>query len=391
MNLSFTAEEDEFRSEVRTWLEENVPHESPGYSVAEQCAFDLSWQQTLAASGWAGITWPTAFGGRGLPLMHQLVWYEEYARAQAPVLDSLYVTLNHAGPTLIARGTEEQQRAHLENMLHGRERWSQGFSEPNAGSDLAAISTTGVIDGDDIVVSGSKIWTSYANHSTYQELLVRTDPSGARHRGLTWLIGNVSVPGVEVRPIRTLTGFEHFCEVFYDEARFPLSSVVGDINDGWSVAMATLGFERGPGFMLRQISLARSVKELARLASRVQGPDGAKRAIDDADIAGRLADVEMGVRALRAFVYRTVSAAAQTGGGIGAEASIGKLALAELSQSIERLAMDILGLESLERPDDHDDWTTRYLEGLRTTISAGSSDVQRNIIGQRYLGLPRAS
>ena len=198
--------------------------------------FDLEWQRRQWAGGWAGVSWPVEYQGRGLPLLHQLIWLEECARIGAPDIDSRFVAVNHAGPTLIANGSEEQKAFHLPKILRGEVLWCQGFSEPQAGSDLASLRATGVVDGDDLVVSGQKLWTSFADLADYQELLVRTGPPEGRHRGLTWVICDMHAPGVEVRPITALDGTIHNCEVFYDNVRIPLSSVVGEIDDGWSVA-----------------------------------------------------------------------------------------------------------------------------------------------------------
>src|SRR5579875_882482 len=225
-------------------------------------------------AGWAGIAWPKAYGGRGATLMEQLIWFEEYARADAPDLSTLFVGLNHDGPTLMACGTEAQKAYHLPRILRGEVVWCQGFSEPNAGSDLAALQTRAVIDGDHLVVTGQKIWTSFGHVAEFQELLVRTDPEAPKHKGITWVICEMNRPGIEIRPIKTLAGNSDFCEVFYDGVRIPLANVVGRLNDGWRVAMATLSFERGTAFVPEQVRLARRVEELAELARTVPGPRG---------------------------------------------------------------------------------------------------------------------
>jgi alkylation response protein AidB-like acyl-CoA dehydrogenase len=326
--------------------------------------------------------------------MEQLIWFEEYARAGAPENSTLFVGLNHAGPTLVACGTDEQKAYHLPRILRGDVVWCQGFSEPNAGSDLASLQTRAVIDGDELVVTGQKIWTSFGHVAEFQELLVRTDPEAPRHKGITWVICRMDSPGIEIRPITTLTGESDFCEVFYDEVRVPLANVVGKLNDGWRVAMATLSFERGTAFLSEQVRLARKVGELVALAQSVPGPRGGaraqKRAIDDDEIARRLATARAEVDAMRAMTYRSVSLAARTGVP-GAEASIIRLFFSELIQRIDVLAMDVLGPAAVagwsESPTGR--WTESYLTGLSQTIGGGTKDIQRNIIGDRFLGLPR--
>jgi alkylation response protein AidB-like acyl-CoA dehydrogenase len=270
----------------------------------------------MHAAGWAGIAWPREYGGRGASLMEQLIWYEEYARAGAPDISTLFVGLNHAAPTLIACGSEEQKAHHLPRILRGDVIWCQGFSEPNAGSDLASLQTRAVIDGDHLVVTGQKIWTSFAHIAEFQELLVRTDPEAPRHRGITWVICPMNAPGIEIRPITTLTGGSDFCEVFYDAVRIPLANVVGQLNDGWRVAMATLSFERGTAFLSEQVRIARRMDELIATA-RAAGKHA------DQEIARRLARAG-GSRCDARHELPSISLAARTGVP-GAEASMIRL------------------------------------------------------------------
>jgi alkylation response protein AidB-like acyl-CoA dehydrogenase len=343
-------------------------------------------------AGWAGINWPKEYGGRGATLMEQLIWYEEYARVGAPDVTTGFVGLKHAGPTLIACGSEEQKAYHLPRILAGDVVWCQGFSEPNAGSDLASLQTRAEIVGDHLVVNGQKIWTSFGHVAEYQELLVRTDPSAARpHAGITWVICPMDAPGLDIRPIKTLAGNSDFCEVFYDNVRIPLANVVGKLNDGWRVAMATLSFERGTAFMSEQVRLARRLDELIEIARTAPGPDG-RPALDDDEIARRLALAAAEVEAMRAMTYRSLSLAARTGMP-GAEASMIRLFFSELIQRIDALAMEILGPAMLGgfRPDGAPtgEWVERYLTGLSQTIGGGTKEIQRNIIGERVLGLPR--
>ena len=386
MEIRFTPAEESFRAEARAWLAANVPQTRPARAdLPARREFALAWQRRMFDAGWAGISWPKEFGGRGASLMEQLIWYEEYARAGAPEITTTFVGLNHAGPTLIACGTEAQKAYHLPRILGGDVIWCQGFSEPNAGSDLASLQTRAVVDGDHLVVTGQKIWTSYAQIAEFQELLVRTDPEAPRHKGITWVICPMDTPGIEIRPITTLTGDHDFSEVFYDGVRIPLANVVGKLNDGWRVAMATLSFERGTAFLSEQVRLARRVDELVQLARSVPGRGGQARAIDDDEIARRLALLAAEVDAMRAMSYRSISLAARTGMP-GAEGSMIRLFFSELVQRLDVLAMDILGPAAVDRDVR---WAESYLTGLSQTIGGGTKDIQRNIIGDRVLGLPR--
>ena len=271
MDLAFSAEDDEFRDEVRTWLAENTPSERRPREGQAMRDYDLAWQRLQYDAGWAGISWPVEFGGRGLALTQQLIWFEEYARTGMRGIDARFVGLSHAGPTLIARATEEQQAFHLPKILRGDVVWCQGFSEPEAGSDLASLRTRAVVDGDELVVTGQKIWTSFADVADYQELLVRTNTEVPKHKGITWVICDMRSPGIDVRPIKTMEGGTDFCEVFYDEVRIPLANVVGVIDNGWSVAMSTLSFERGTAFTVDQVQLSSTVERLIEIA-RPEGP-----------------------------------------------------------------------------------------------------------------------
>lgn len=382
MDLEATPAEREFRERARDWLRANVPAEPAPEDNRGARSFELAWQQAQHEAGWAGISWPVEHGGLGLSLIEQMIWYEEYALAGAPSPRTTFVGLRHAGPTLILRGTEEQKARYLPPILRGEVTWCQGFSEPGAGSDLASLRTRAVVDGDDLVVSGQKIWTSYGDVADHQELLVRTGPLEPKHGGITWVVCDMSSAGIDVRPIATMAGTADFCEVFYDEVRIPLANVVGEVDGGWSVAMSTLSFERGTAFMAEQVQLAQTVEELVSLAREVTGPDGRRPAIADDEVARRLGRARAEVAALRAMTYAQISRAAATGQP-GPEASLVRLLYGELEQRVARLAMDVLG-PGLRPPWDH-----RYLMSFQATIAAGTKDIQRNIVGERVLGLPR--
>jgi len=391
MDLKLDSSEKKFRDDVRSWLHDNVPREPRPADSAEMAAFDRAWQKKQREGGWAGINWPTEYGGRGLTLVQQLIWYEEYARAQAPHVGTSFIGLSQAGPTLILAGSEAQKAKHLPAILRGEEVWCQGFSEPGAGSDLAALQTRATISGDELIVSGQKIWTSYAHIADYQELLVRTDPASRRHRGLSWVICDMKTPGISVRPILTMSGRLHFCEVFFDEVRVPLSNVVGGLNNGWKVAMSTLAWERGTAFIAEQVDLSRVVDRLIEEARHALGPDGRRAAIAHEDLAENLAAARAEVRTLRAMTIASVSRIARTGIP-GPEASIIRLYFSELYQRVRKLALRIAGPNAMDAGGGSagEGWGWSYIDSFRYTIAAGTSEIQRNIIGEQILGLPRA-
>jgi alkylation response protein AidB-like acyl-CoA dehydrogenase len=382
VELALSPEDLVFRQAAREWLQENYPKERRPNDGPAMREFDLEWQRRQWAGGWAGVSWPKEYDGLGLPVLQQLIWLEECARIGAPDIDSRFVAVNHAGPTLIANGTDEQRAYHLPRILRGEVLWCQGFSEPQAGSDLASLRTTGVVDGDDLVVSGQKLWTSFADLADYQELLVRTDPTAPKHRGLTWVICDMTLPGITIRPIKTLDGLSHFCEVFYDDVRIPRSNVVGAINDGWRVAMSTLSFERGTAFTHGQVQLA-SIAE--RLVGYLRQTDAAAYR---PELAEQLATARAEIASLRALTY--LNALRNVGQAVpGPEGSLVKLAYTELRQRLMRLALEIVGPGS-DLPGITDaTWDEDYLFSYTETIAGGTSDIQRNIIGERVLGLPK--
>ena len=392
MDLSFTAEDRVFRSEVRSWLVENVPTTERPHDFDGAREWDMAWQRRQFDGGYGGIAWPREYGGQGLDLVRQLIWFEEYAIAEGPDIGCGFVGINHGGPTLIASGSEEQKQRHLPKILAGEEVWCQGFSEPGAGSDLAAISTRASIEGDELVVNGSKIWTSYANHADWQELLCRTDPTAERHKGLSWVICDMHSPGITIRPIRLISGEVDLNQVFYDDVRIPLKNVVGGLNNGWSVAMSTLGFERGTGFIAEQIEQSIRVEHLIERARETCGPDG-RPLIKNEKIAEELATLRAQVTTLQSMTYRTISEVARTNTP-GSESSLIRLFTAETSQRIARCDMELMGADMLsytygvnEGPDEH---VHDYLRDFANTIAGGSAQIQRDIIGERVLGLPRS-
>ena len=372
MRLDISPEDDAFRRAARDWLAANAPTARAPVEGPEARAFATGWLARCHEAGWSGLAWPEAYGGRGLTPSRLLLWYEEYVKARAPsTLDCSFVGLNHAGPTLIACGTEDQKAFHLPRILDGRSIWCQGFSEPGSGSDLASLRCSGRIEGDTLVVNGQKIWSSFADMADYQELLIRTEPGSQRHRGLSWVICDMTLPGITVRPIANMAGVHHFAEVFYDDVRIPLSNVVGDLHDGWNVAMTTLGFERRTAAMALQLELSVKIEELIALARPAPG----------SALWEQLADLRAEAAAIRAMTYRTVLREPAT----PFDGSLVRLAFAELAQRIHRAAMDVLGPGALT--DSR--WTHDYLESYSETIAGGTAEIQRNIIAERILGLPR--
>ena len=385
MDLQYSQEDQDFRARARTWLSTNVPQNPrpPAGHAAEQ--FDRDWQRKLFDHGWAGVSWPKEFGGLGLSGLQQVIWYEELARARAPhYINTTYVALMHAGPTVIARGTDAQRSFHLPKILSGESLWCQGFSEPNAGSDLASLKTRGVVDGDHIVV------TTDAVHANYQELLVRTDPDSQRHKGLTWLICDMKTPGIDIKPIRTMLNDEHVNMVFYDDVRIPISNVVGEINQGWSTAIATLSFERGIGFIGDQLELYERVGRAIELAGRLRLEDG-KLAIEDAGIAQRLAGLKADAMAIRAMTLADITETDRTGIP-GPKGSMMKLLVTGAHKALSELVGEMMGWDFLEFDGDRNahPWTYDFLWSWVFTISGGTSEIQRENIADRVLGLPRA-
>lgn len=390
MKLEENTDDRLFREEAREWLSANVPSEARPEDEAASMVFDAAWQQTQYDGGWAGVNWPAEYGGRGLSGYRQMIWLQEYARAGAPPPGSNYTGLNHAGPTLIMRGSEEQKARHLLAILKGEEFWCQGFSEPNAGSDLANMRTKGEIDGDEIVVNGHKTWTSNGSRAVFQELVVRTEAGSTRHRGLTWLICDMRAPGISLSPIGTMFGESEIHDTFYEDVRIPLANVVGEVGDGWSVAMSTLSFERGTGFINQQIAISEMIEKLIELARRTPMPDG-RRAIEVDSIAERLAWIKAQSIAIKSFTLSILNGV-DNGAEPGPEGSMMKVLVTTVYKHLFEAANEILGPAFLEFADSRpsNEWTYNFLYSWVYTIAGGANEIQRDIIADRALGLPRA-
>jgi alkylation response protein AidB-like acyl-CoA dehydrogenase len=378
-------EEARFREEVRVWIDANLPDELRGHRGGE-ARFDgpevRAWSRALYDGGWVGISWPEAFGGRGLSPRFQAIYLEEEARAEGPPHIGV-IGLGMAGPTIISRGTDAQKARYLQPLLAADEIWCQGFSEPGAGSDLAGVRTTARLDGDRFVVDGQKVWSSYAHIADFCILLARSDPDSARHAGLTYLIVDMRAPGVEVRPLRQITGEAEFNEIFLSGVEVPLENVIGEIGGGWDVAMTTLLHERGTLAFALVARLEVQVRKLLALA-RDRGATPTQREA--------IAREWIRLQALRLTAYRSLSALERTGIP-GPEGSVLKLEWSEANQRITKLAVELLGADAQLLPPNAPyggHWTIQQLRSRGNTIEAGTSEILRNIVAERVLGLPRS-
>lgn len=383
--MSTATDDAAFRLEVRSWLEANLTGKwahlkGVGGTGSGEDAYDerLAWNKHLAEHGWTCLGWPTEHGGRGLSLAQQAIFYEEYARADAPE------TVNHLGekllgPTLIEFGTDEQKARFLPKIRTVDELWCQGYSEPGAGSDLAAVSTKAVVDNGEWVVDGQKVWTSWAQESDWIFVIARTESGSARHHGLSFLLMPLDQEGIEIRPIEQITGDHEFNEVFFSGARTDESMILGEPGDGWKVAMALLGFERGVSVLGQQVGFERELNDLIELA-RSNG------SLDDPILRDRLAQQSAEFEVMRVNAIRSLTEATP-----GAD-NVAKLVWANWHRRLGELAMEISGAESLTTGSesyDIDRWQSLFLFSRADTLYGGSDEIQRNIISERVLGLPR--
>lgn len=394
MDLNLTAEELRFRDELRGWLHDNVPKdwdEKREEPLETRFAYLRAWQRKLFDAGWAGLSWPKAYGGRGASLMEQVIFYEEMARASAPPMANV-LGLGLIGPTIIAFGTEAQKQRYLSKILSAEEIWCQGFSEPNAGSDLASLRSEAVLDGDHYIVNGQKVWNSYGWAADWCELVVRTDPAAAQHKGLTVLLVDMKSAGVDVRPLRQMTGETEFNELFFRDVRVPVANVVGQVNDGWKVAIGTLMHERGTFGAGLQIMYRRNIDRLIELAHTLKR--NGRPAAEDSVIRQKLAQCYAEVEIMRLNQMRAFSRISATGVP-GPEGSIQKIFWSELNQRLQQVAQELLGpygqlAAGGEHAVDNGLWAYGYLRARGNTIEAGTSEIQRNIIGHFVLGLPKS-
>jgi alkylation response protein AidB-like acyl-CoA dehydrogenase len=377
MDLTFTDGQLAFRDELRAWLESNPPGTEP---EGEDAGYNWrrDWQRKLNEGGWAGVHWPKEYGGRGAQLMETAIFFEELGRARTP-LPANVLGLLLAGPTIMTWGTDEQKERYLQPILAADEIWCQGFSEPDAGSDLAALKTRAVPDGDDWVVTGQKVWTSGAQYSKWCMLVARTDNDAAKHKGLTYFLMDMEQPGVQVVPLRQITGDPEFNELFIEEARIPGENVLGGVGNGWKVALTTLMNERaGLGFFL-QVRLRQLVDELYDAAA-------SSGDLDDPRVADVLADLYIRTEILRLTAYRGLSVIEQFGQP-GPEGSLVKWLWSETNQMLTQLAPSLVGPEALTSGTR---WAYELLRARGNTIEGGTTEILKNIIAERVLGLPRA-
>jgi alkylation response protein AidB-like acyl-CoA dehydrogenase len=397
VDFTLTPAQETFREDVRSWLRTNIPHDwanqaMGGADVPRPDAYDAmrAWQRKLYDAGFIGLTWPREYGGRGLTFLEEMILHEEMALAKAPpVLNILGVGM--AGPTIIAYGTEEQKQRYPARILSCEEIWCQGYSEPNAGSDLASLQTRAVKDGDHWVINGQKVWTSLAHIADYMMLLARTDPEAPKHKGITYFLLDMKLPGVTVKPLVQITGDAEFNEVFFDNVRVHESQVLGGVNNGWAVGLTTLMYERlALGFGL-QVRLRIALDALVDLARKMdkQGRSVATDPVMRQKIAQLWIDTEClkftGARAITKLLKGEMP---------GPEASTGKMGWVETHQKLQELAMEIEGpysqlLRGSDWAIDGGLWQYTFLRSRANSIEGGTTEIQKNIIGERILGLPK--
>ena len=388
MDFSYPPEAEAFRKEFRAWLDANLPAELAGDGLGggsmdiggERLERLRAWNRTMADARFAAIAWPEEWGGRGAGVMEQVVYAEEMHRAHAPgTLNPL--GLSNIAPAIIEHGTEEQKTELLPRMLRGDDIWCQGFSEPNAGSDLASLRTSAVLDGDCWVVNGQKTWNTLGHVANWCELLARTDPTVPKHKGISCLLVDMTLPGIEVRPLATITGEVEFNEIFFTDVRVPVTQTLGPVNEGWRVAMTTLAYERGTVAKLH-MSLRGKVQRLFELARETPGRDGAP-ASEDPVLRQKLARVYLEAELLKLISDRAISAELH-GRAMGPEGSIAKLVWSETEQHLTEVASDVLGPDALSGT-----WARDRVYSRALTIAGGTTQVNKNIVAQRILGLPR--
>jgi alkylation response protein AidB-like acyl-CoA dehydrogenase len=391
MNFDFTEAEEAFRKEVRAWLEQNLPDDLRGKAFAASRA-DVdevrrlrAWQKTMAEAGFVGMDWPREFGGRGAPITEMVILYQEMARAESPqIVNRGGVSM--LGPTLMKLGTPEQQRRFLPRIRTAEDLWCQGFSEPNAGSDLANLQTRAVLDGDHFVVNGQKVWTSMGHVADWCFLLVRTDPAAAKHKGISFLLVDMKTPGITVRPLRQITGEAEFNETFFDNVRVPKENLVGKVNEGWSVAITTLAYERDLLTFIRHISLRNALHRLVKLTqSRGRNTDPV--------IRQRIAELWIGEQALQLNGYRSLTKILR-GGQPGPEGSTSKLFWSQLDQDLALTATQVIGpysqiAEGSDWAPDDGQWQFYELLARGSGIRAGTTEILKNILSERVLRLPK--
>ncbi len=393
MDFDYSEREESFRQEFRLWLEENPPDNfnADTFETIEQNGrfrIKLDWQKKLHSGGWVGIHWPEQYGGRGATIMEQTIYQQELGRAGAPGLaNPLGISL--VGPTLMQWGTERQKQRFIPKILSAHEIWCQGYSEPGSGSDLASLQTRAEEVGDDFLVNGQKVWTSFAQKADYCILVARTDPDAPKHKGLSYLLVNMHSPGVTVRPLVQISGDAEFNEVFFEDVRVPKEDLVGEKNNGWQVAITTLMFERANFGMI--YNLDPMLERLKKTLKDFERDD--RLAANDTSVRQQIAAFHIEIQALKYNGYRQLTRQLR-GDPPGPEGSISKLAGSELYVRMAHFAMEVLGAHSQcalgeERGTDNGFWSRRALGSRLYTIAGGTSEIMRNIVGERVLQLPK--
>ena len=379
MDFSYPADVERFRAELRAWLSANLTDEliaARRPSGHNDVVFEKlrTWNRTMADAGWAAVSWPREYGGRGATVLEQLVYTEETTRARAP-LPLNVIGMNNIAPAIMQYGTEAQKRTLLPRMMRADDIWCQGMSEPEAGSDLAALRTRAVRDGDDFVVNGQKIWTSLGHRAHWCQLYVRTDRDAPKHKGISCLIVDMRLPGIQVRPLVTLNGDTDFAEIFFHDVRVPADALLGPLNAGWQVATTTLSHERA--------GAARLYAEMQVRLEELVGDIAAAQAADDPVTLRRLGEIALRIKYLEVLCQRSISATLHGGDAFGS-ASLAKTVWGEIGQDLAALAYDVLGNHG-----SNASWANYRLTSRSLTIAGGTSQINKNITAQRVLGLPR--
>jgi alkylation response protein AidB-like acyl-CoA dehydrogenase len=396
MDFDFTLEQQVFRHEVRAWLAAHVPADLKGRGFASSRAGRAHvdplrrWQRELHGAGYVGIDWPREYGGRGASIMEQVIFYEEMSRAEAPPPVNRG-GLSMLGPTLMTHGTPAQRQRHLTKILTAEEIWCQGFSEPNAGSDLANLQTRAVLDGDHYVINGQKVWTSMAHVAEWGFFLVRTNPDVAKHKGITFILVDMKTPGISIRPLTQITGEAEFTEVFLENVRVPAANVVGKPNEGWGVAITTLAYERDVLTMIRHISLRTALERLVTLTKRTK--KNGQTVSECPVLRQKIAGLAIAERCLQLNGYRSLTRILK-GQSPGPEGSTAKLFWSQVDQELAEVATEVIGPYSQiaapsEWAPDEGQWEFYCLLARGSGIRAGTSEILRNILGERVLGLPK--
>ena len=391
MNFDFSAHEEAFRKDVRRWLETHLPDDLRGRAFAssradrEEVRRLRAWQRAMHEAGYVGMDWPREFGGRGASIVEMVILYQEMARAESPQFVNRG-GISMLGPTLMKHGTPAQQKRFLPRILTAEEVWCQGFSEPNAGSDLASLQTRAVREDDQFVVNVQKVWTSMAHVADWCFLLVRTDPTAPKHRGISFLLVDMTTPGIAVRPLRQITGEAEFNEVFFDNVRVPADNLVGRLNEGWSVAITTLAYERDLLTFIRHVSLRNALHRLVRLVQR-------QKTSVDPIVRQKVAGLWIGEQALQLNGYRSLTNILR-GGAPGPEGSTSKLFWSQVDQDLAQVATEVIGpysqiTQGSPWAPDEGQWEFYELLARASGIRAGTSEILRNVLAERVLGLPK--